>query len=162
MSLSVDETVVEVTVVDSTIAVNVVDHPVTIEIAGSGPQGARGTQLITGPTPPTAETGMEGDQYINTSTGFLYGPKTGTDWGVPTPLGTGGGGSFTKIAMNLGNGVTKTYNIAHGLGTADLVYTVRENSTGDIVYPGISVDATNISVTFDEAPTTNQYRVVVA
>ena len=160
MSLSVNETTVEVTVVDSKVAVNVIDNPVNIEIAGTGVQGARGTQLITGNVPPSASTGMEGDQYINTATGFLYGPKTGSSWGTPTQLGNGAG--VTKLGFTLGNGVTKTYSIAHGLGSTDVFCTVIEVATGDIVWPAISVDATHAYISFDEPPALNSYRAVIA
>lgn len=151
MAVQVDQSVVRVKVVDGSVAV---------KVQGVGIQGARGTQLIVGVVAPTPEIGMEGDQYLNKAAGMLYGPKVGLDWGVPTSIG--GGGSFSKVAINMGNGVTKTWQLAHGLGVDDVLYTIREVSTGEIVFPAVSVDTTYITVTFDDAPATNQYRLVVS
>jgi hypothetical protein len=152
MVVQVDQSVVRVKVVDGSIAV---------KVQGVGIQGPRGTQLIMGTVPPTPEIGMEGDQYINKTTAMLYGPKIGLDWGVPTSIG-GSGGSFSKVAVNIGNGVTKTWQIDHGLGVDDVIYTIREVSTGEIVFPAVFVDTNHVTVTFDDAPATNQYRLVVS
>lgn len=63
-----------------------------------------------------------------------------------------------KGASNLTGSLT-TYTIAHGLATADLVVTVKLISTGEVVYPDVTIDATNIVVTFAVAPATNTYRL---
>jgi len=49
--------------------------------------------------------------------------------------------------------------MAHGLGTADLVVMVKLVSTGEVVECDVVIDATNITLTFGTAPTSNQYRV---
>jgi hypothetical protein len=66
-----------------------------------GPQGAQGIQGIQGPqgiqgipgntvlygsTDPVAGTGVNGNFYINTSTNFLFGPKTSGAWPAGTSL----------------------------------------------------------------------------
>lgn len=148
--VSLDQTIVRVNVVNSDIAVKVQD---------TGIQGPRGTQLITGVVVPDASIGLEGDQYINKLTSMLYGPKIGSSWGTGYLLG--GAGTAVKFAMSLGNGVTKTWTIAHGLDTSDLIVIVKEVSTNDIVFPAVSVDASNVVVYFQDAPATNEYRIVV-
>lgn len=50
---------------------------------------------------------------------------------------------------------------AHGLGTADLVVSVKEVSTGAVVYADVVIDATNVTVTFAAAPSASQYRMTV-
>jgi hypothetical protein len=71
-------------------------------------------------------------------------------------------GATTKFSSNL-TGSSTTYTIAHGLGAAavDSVVRVVEISTGATVYPDVTVDATNVVITFATAPSTNIYRVVV-
>lgn len=53
---------------------------------------------------------------------------------------------------------TNPQNFAHGLGTADLTVAVYES--GVLVYPDVSVSATNVTVDWGTAPTAGQYRVV--
>lgn len=65
-----------------------------------------------------------------------------------------------KFAQSFGNGSLTTFTIAHGLGTADLTVTVYTVTGGEVVYPDITIDATNVVLTFATAPTTNQYRLV--
>lgn len=65
-----------------------------------------------------------------------------------------------KFAASIGNGALTTIVTAHGLGTADITVLVKDTSTGEVVYPDITVDATNVTTVWTVAPTTNQYRVV--
>ena len=53
---------------------------------------------------------------------------------------------------------TNPQTFAHGFGTADVVVLVREGST--VVYPDVTIDATNITIDWGSAPTAGQYRVV--
>ncbi len=57
--------------------------------------------------------------------------------------------------------------IAHGMATADIVAQVvvstspgSGETTGDVVYPDIRVDATNVVVTFSFTPAANQYKLI--
>lgn len=65
-----------------------------------------------------------------------------------------------KFAANIGNGTLTTIVTAHGLGTADIAATVKDASSGEVVWPDITVDATNVTLVFAVAPTSNQYRLV--
>lgn len=74
----------------------------------------------------------------------------------------GGGNAFTKYSINVGNGTANTINVVHALDKTDIWITVRENSTGFIVYPDIKYANTNmITLQFVSAPTSNQYYVSV-
>jgi len=46
-----------------------------------GPAGEDGSMMYSGQGAPTSDIGNEGDYYINTSTGELYGPKDADGWG---------------------------------------------------------------------------------
>lgn len=65
-----------------------------------------------------------------------------------------------KFAVNVGDGAATSIIKAHGLGTADLTLTVVAVATGEVVYPDLTVDATNVTLVFAVAPTTNQYRLI--
>jgi hypothetical protein len=65
-----------------------------------------------------------------------------------------------KFAANIGNGSLTTITTAHGLGTGDVTVVVKDASTGEVVYPDISVDATNVTLVFATAPASNAYRLV--
>lgn len=47
-----------------------------------GENGKSGSNIYSGRVLPSSTTGVVGDYYINTATGFLYGPKTATGWGT--------------------------------------------------------------------------------
>lgn len=72
-----------------------------------------------------------------------------------------------KYAANIGNGSLTQITIAaatHGLGTSgDYSISVREVSTGDDVECGKTTNSTTglVTISFNVAPTTNQYRVVI-
>ena len=78
---------VTVTVSDVRVEVAVCEQDVVILTGESGPQGPRGSQLLSGDGDPSISIGLIGDQYINTDTGYLFGPKTTSGWGVGVPLG---------------------------------------------------------------------------
>lgn len=53
---------------------------------------------------------------------------------------------------------TNPQTFAHGFGHADVDVTVKEGN--NVVYPDVTVDATNITVDWGSAPTVGQYRVI--
>lgn len=52
----------------------------------SGVDGADGTTILYGTTDPLPTMGRDGDSYINTTTHFLFGPKSGGIWPAGTSL----------------------------------------------------------------------------
>jgi hypothetical protein len=88
-TVSVDTSEVNVTVVENVVEINVCENIVEVTTGTTGPQGPRGTQVLSGANNPSAIIGLIGDQYINTTTGFLFGPKTESGWGSGVLLGSG-------------------------------------------------------------------------
>jgi hypothetical protein len=66
----------------------------------------------------------------------------------------------TKHSETLTTSAT-SYALTHGLGTADLVVSVYEVSTGEVMYADVVNTSTTTTVSFATAPTANQYRVVI-
>ena len=73
----------------------------------------------------------------------------------------------TKYVANIGNGALTAITITaatHGLGTSgDFIVQVREVATGDLVIPDVNLNSSTgaVTISFNVAPTTNQYRVVI-
>lgn len=108
-------------------------------------------------------------------TGTVFSVKS--DWIVPvtqggTNSGTAAGarsnlGATGKYTALIGNGALTTITInqaTHGLAAnASNLVQVTDASTGDVVYPDISVAPAsgNVSITFASAPALNAYRVTI-
>jgi len=84
VSLTENPTVVNVT--EESVSVLVNEQIVTLDLGVTGPQGPRGTSLISGAGEPNINVGIDGDWYIDTNTTELYGPKTNGIWGTGTAL----------------------------------------------------------------------------
>lgn len=70
--------------------------------------------------------------------------------------------SLKNYGTNVGNGTATSYTVTHNLGASNISVSVKENSSGYFVYPDIKVSDTNtIVVEFANAPTTDQYYVMV-
>lgn len=98
---------VKIEIVDKKVNIEPVEQDVVVLTSDSGPQGIpgpqgdqgepgpqgdvgdRGSQILSGMGEPSPVIGLDGDYYINISTGGLYGPKTGGDWGNGIVLGAG-------------------------------------------------------------------------
>jgi hypothetical protein len=74
-----------------------------------GADGADGSSFLSGAGAPSGGLGVNGDTYLNTTNGDLYGPKSGGSWGSPVgnltgPTGAsgsgGGGGTSQAFAYN--------------------------------------------------------------
>lgn len=131
------------------IIITTTDNNVEVSMAAVGPQGPRGTEVLTGSVDPTPQEGLIGDQYINTFTGYIFGPKTSEGWGVGVPLGANGGlGSVTWEQFYQVDPAAQ-WDIIHALPFYPNVTILDDNNIaieGDIEY----VDATTIRATFSE------------
>jgi hypothetical protein len=68
------------------------------------------------------------------------------------------GGKFTGVVPATGASVT----ITHSLNTLDIIVGVREISTGKLVaVEAIAASVNTVTLNFGQAPTTNQYQVIV-
>ena len=104
---------VTVTVADVRVEVAVCEQDVVILTGESGPQGPRGSQLLSGDTDPSISIGLIGDQYINTDTGYLFGPKTTSGWGVGVPLGNNDPNDLGQVYTQ--TSPSTVWNIVHTL-----------------------------------------------
>lgn len=84
VSLTESPTIVNVT--EESVSVLVDEQIVTLDLGITGPQGPRGTSLISGAGEPNISIGIDGDYYIDTNTSELYGPRTNGLWGTGTRL----------------------------------------------------------------------------
>jgi len=67
-----------------------------------------------------------------------------------------------RARANIGNGTDLVFDISHGLGTKDVIVQLYDNADFSTVYADVVRTEDNIvRITFTEAPTTNQYRVLV-
>jgi hypothetical protein len=138
---------VTVTVVDSKVDVLVCEQDVVILSAESGPQGPRGSQLLSGNTDPSINIGLIGDQYINTDTGFLFGPKTTSGWGVGVPLGNNDPNDLGQVYTQ--TSPSTVWNIVHTLSfVPNIVIVDTENSVIEGSYEYISDN--EITATFNK------------
>lgn len=67
-----------------------------------------------------------------------------------------------SYSVNIGNGSATNINVTHGLNSLDVVVEVFKISTGETVYVDtIRTGVNTVRLSFANAPTTNQYRVVI-
>jgi hypothetical protein len=104
---------VKVTIVDAKVDVVVCEKDVVVLSGESGPQGPRGSQLLSGDTDPSINIGLIGDQYINTDSGLLFGPKTASGWGVGVPLGNNDPDDLGQVYTQ--TSPSTVWNIVHTL-----------------------------------------------
>lgn len=66
------------------------------------------------------------------------------------------------FAADIGNGVSTTITVTHGLSTFDVIVQVYKNSTFETVYADVVRSAEDdVQITFGAAPASNEYRVLV-
>jgi hypothetical protein len=139
---------VTVSIVDSSVSVSVEEPDVTIVLGDSGPQGPRGSQVLSGNVDPSPTIGLIGDQYINTDTGKLFGPKTTSGWGEGVYLGNNDPNDLGQVYTQ--TSPSTVWNIAHTLGFTPNIIIV--DTSGEVVECAIDyISATQITATFSEA-----------
>ena len=140
-SLTVNEPQVVVTAIEENISLNVCENIIDVSVSESGPQGPRGTQVLSGDTDPSIVIGLIGDQYINTSTGYIFGPKTESGWGTGFRLGL----TLNDIAhAHYQTTASNVWNIVHTLEfTPNIVVVDLDGNVieGDYEYNGNTIVA---------------------
>lgn len=129
----------------SEVTVTVSETEVVIIPGEYGPQGPRGTQVLSGNSDPSPTIGLLGDQYINTNTGKLFGPKTGSGWGDGVYLGNNDPNDLAQVYTQ--STPATTWNIAHSLLFVPNIVVVDSDGVvfeGDYQY----VSPTHIVATF--------------
>lgn len=139
---------VTVTVADVRVDVAVCQQDVVILTGESGPQGPRGSQLLSGDTNPSISIGLIGDQYINTNTGYLFGPKTSSGWGAGVPLGNNDPDDLGQVYTQ--TSPSTVWNIVHTLTfVPNIIIVDSENNVVEGDYQYISNN--QITATFNSA-----------
>jgi hypothetical protein len=142
--VTADTTEVIVTAIENVVNINVCENNVEVITGTTGPQGPRGTQVLSGTGNPSPTIGLIGDQYINTDTGFLFGPKTESGWGSGVLLGTGLHISDVAYAHYQTSSST-VWTIDHGLEFKPNITVVDLDGKvieGDYQYSGNTITAT--------------------
>lgn len=128
-------------------SVNVTRVENEVTVSGVGIQGPRGSQVLSGVGDPSPVIGLIGDQYINTDTGYLFGPKTNSGWGVGVPLGNNDPNDLGQVYTQ--TSPSTVWNIAHTLAFIPNIIVVDSSNNvieGDYEY----INATHIIATFTE------------
>ena len=126
-------------------SVNVERVENSVVVSAIGIQGQRGTQVLSGAGNPSSVIGLIGDQYINTDTGYLFGPKTADGWGVGVPLGNNDPNDLGQVYTQ--TSPSSVWNIAHTLAFIPNIIIVDTSGKvveGDYEY----VSPTHIIATF--------------
>lgn len=143
-NISVDTSEVIVTPIENKVDINICEKSVEVSVGFSGPQGARGSQLLSGTVNPSSVIGLVGDQYLNITTGYIFGPKTESGWGVGSALGIGltiDEIAYTHLQLTSSN----IWSIEHELDFTPNVIVVDLNGNvieGDYQYSGNTITAT--------------------
>jgi hypothetical protein len=141
---------VKVTVRDAPVTVATTTVEAKIVLGNSGPQGPRGTQVLSGATDPSINIGLLGDQYINTSSGKLFGPKTGDGWGEGVYIGVNDPENLGQVHIQ--NSPSSVWNITHTLEFIPNLTVV--NSEGKVVIGDYQyIDENTIIATFSKSIT---------
>lgn len=128
--------------------------PVDIH-AGCGPLGGGNITLQ------TCQGGTH--QLVLSSTGELITPYNLVVHGsVSATGGILGASTIQKVVSTFGNGADTLYEVLHNLGTEDVVVSIIDTATKEVVYPSVvNYSISSIKVEFSEAPTTNAYKAVI-
>ena len=66
-----------------------------------------------------------------------------------------------KYAASIGDGSATSIDVTHNFNTTDVTVTIYDNSTKQEVFADVTHASNKVTIDFAEAPTSNQFRVVV-
>lgn len=112
----------------------------------TGAAGTNGNRIFTGSGTPGAGTGSDGDIYIQTGTGLLFGPKASGSWGAGVALTSSSGGTGVTLQLNA-TANAKTSAIGSSLSLPEVL--AFENT---ITSPSASAGTWTANNTFTVAP----------
>jgi hypothetical protein len=121
------------------------DSNVSILLSDSGPQGSRGIQVLSGNSNPSSVIGLIGDQYINTSTAKLFGPKTDSGWGEGVTLVASDPENLGQIYNQ--DTPSAIWDIAHSLSFIPNI-TVVDNEGNVVEGSYVYINISHIEATF--------------
>lgn len=103
-------------------------------------------------TPGIVEIATQGEVDTGTDTTRVVTPETLAGWT----------GRSLRHSASFGDGSATQYDITHNLGTKDLVASIRENATDDVIIADVKMLSTTVTrVTLAVAPTTNALRITL-
>lgn len=128
--------------------------PVNIR-AGCGPLGSGNITLQ------TCEGGTH--QLVLSSTGELTTPNNLVVHGtISASGGILGASTIQKVVSTFGNGADTLYEVIHNLATEDVVVSIVDTFTKEVVYPSVvNYSLSSIKVEFAQAPSTNAYKAII-
>lgn len=102
----------------------------------AGAAGTPGSKILSGTAMPDAALGADGDYFLDKTTYFLYGPKTGGAWGLPVnlqgPMGPQGATGATGATGAAGaTGVTGATGATGAAGNVNVIYSAWMTSPYD-------------------------------
>jgi hypothetical protein len=157
VSIEVSPPEAEIVIQDSWAIINVEQETTSVSISESGPQGPRGNQVLTGTTDPSPVVGLIGDLYINTSTGYIFGPKTELGWGIGVAIGGETGGVPSSAFGHTHYQVTPSniWTITHSLVFNPNIIVVE--LTGKVIEGDYEYNGNTVTATFSESITGAAY-----
>jgi len=128
--------------------------PVDIH-AGCGPLGAGNITLQT--------CGGGTHQLVLSSTGQLTTPSNlvvnGSIYATGSIIGAS---TIQKVVSSFGNGADTSYEVIHNLNTEDVVVSIIDTATKEVVYPSVvNYSLSSIKVEFAVAPALTAYKAVI-
>ena len=64
-----------------------------------------------------------------------------------------------RVTVTVGDGTNTTVTATHNFGDANVIVTIKEVSTNEIVYAQVELDTNSVDITFGTAPASNTYSV---
>lgn len=111
-----------------------------------GPIGPRGPGTLIGSGLPSSTTGYDGDIYIDSDTGYYYGPKANGEWPI-APAYTPATTTPNERYVHTQASVSSTWSITHALGGRPSVTVV--DSSGTVVIGDINYNSdTQVTISF--------------
>jgi hypothetical protein len=135
----------KIIVKDTRINLSLNEIEATIVLGNSGPQGPRGSQLLSGASDPSPVIGLVGDHYVQTSQGKLFGPKTSSGWGEGVYIGANDPENLGQVHIQLSP--STQWDITHTLQFVPNIVVV--DPEGEVVEGFYEyLDTNNIRATF--------------
>jgi len=146
----------------------------------SGTSGTNGTSGTSGTTGTSGTSGSDGTSGSSGSSGTTFGTSGSSGSSGFTGLpgssgtsGTSGASGAAKYSVRIGDGLNTVFQVTHNLNDSNVSVHLREELTGDLIYPYANTadtqkqyvvtvdDDDNVTLGFNSAPDSFQFWVIV-